>query len=132
MHFSRQLMRYGVVGVLSNGIGYLLYLLLTWLGMEYRMAVTVLFAVGVVQTFFFNKSWSFGHTGGTKAAMLRYWAVYGAAYFLNVTALTALVEFVGLPHQIAQAILVFLIAGLIFLALRLWVFRSNTMEMQSR
>ena len=122
MHFSRQLVRYGIVGLASNGIGYLLYLLLTWLGMEYRVAVTLLFAVGVVQSFFFNKSWSFGHTGTTKPALLRYWAVYVAAYFFNIAALTVLVEYVDVPHQIAQAILVFVIAGLIFVALRYWVF----------
>ena len=127
MHFSRQLVRYGIVGLASNGIGYLLYLLLTWLGMEYRVAVTLLFAVGVVQTFFF-KSWSFGHTGTTKPALLRYWAVYIAAYFLNIAALTALVEYVDVPHQIAQLILVFVIAGLIFVALRFWVFPGEAIR----
>lgn len=128
MHFSRQLVRYGVVGLASNGIGYLLYLLLTWFGMEYRVAVTVLFAVGVVQTFFFNKRWSFGHTGTPASALLRYWAVYVAAYFLNIAALTVLVEYVDVPHQIAQAILVFVIAGLIFVALRFWVFPREAMR----
>lgn len=127
MHLSRTLLRYGIVGLVSNGIGYLLYLLLTWLGMEYRVAVTLLFAVGVVQTFFFNKSWSFGHIGSTQPVLLRYWAVYVAAFFLNIAALTVLVEYVDVPHQIAQAILVFVIAGLIFIALRCWVFPGNTL-----
>ena len=126
MHFSRQLVRYGIVGLASNGIGYLLYLLLTWLGMEYRVAVTLLFAIGVFQTFFFNRRWSFGHAGSAQPALLRYWAVYVAAYFLNIAALTVLVEFVGWPHQLAQAILVFVIAGLLFLAQRYWVFPGNT------
>lgn len=128
MHFSRPLLRYGVVGLASNGIGFLLYLLLTWLGMEYRVAVTLLFAVGVVQTFFFNKGWSFGHTGTTQPALLRYWAVYVVAYFLNIAALTVLVEYVDVPHQIAQAILIFAIAGLIFIALRFWVFPKEAIR----
>jgi putative flippase GtrA len=115
-------LRYGIVGLASNGIGYVLYLLLTWLGMEYRMAVTVVFLAGVVQTFVFNKRWSFAHSGTPAPALLRYWAVYVAGYFLNIAALTVLVEYGDVPHQIAQGILVFVIAGLIFFALRFWVF----------
>ena len=56
-----------------------------------------------------------------QPALLRYCAVYLAAYFLNIAALTVLVEYVGMPHQVAQGILVFVIAGLIFVALRFWV-----------
>ncbi|MBS0543123.1 MAG: GtrA family protein, partial [Proteobacteria bacterium] len=58
-----QLIRYGIVGFASNAVGYLLYLAITAAGMEHKLAMTLLYAVGVAQTFVFNKRWSFGHGG---------------------------------------------------------------------
>lgn len=61
-----QLVRYGVIGLASNAIGYVLYLLLTSLGMEPKMAMSLLYGIGVLQTFLFNKRWTFGHQGAHR------------------------------------------------------------------
>ncbi|MBV5310569.1 GtrA family protein, partial [Chromatium okenii] len=61
MKWHVQLSRYALVGVASNAFGYFLYLLLTNVGMGYKSAMSLLYIVGVAQTFIFNRSWSFRH-----------------------------------------------------------------------
>jgi len=120
-----QLGRYLIVGLASNAIGYVLYLVLTAEGMGHKVAMTLLFVVGVLQTFIFNKRWSFDHQGATGSALLRYFTAYAAAYFLNLLALVVLVDSWGLPHQAVQGAMVLLLAGMLFVLQRRWVFRGR-------
>lgn len=118
-----QLVRFGAVGLLSNVVLYLLYLGATALGVGHKTAMSVLYCVGVVQTFFLNRAWTFGHRGRAGAPLVRYWAVYGAGYLVNLALLYALVDLAGLAHQLVQAALIVLIAALTFALQKYWVFR---------
>ena len=125
----RQLAKYGFVGLLSNGILYVAYLLLTSFGMGHKTALTLLFAVGVTQTFLINKRWTFAHGGSRPVVYARYWAVYGIGYAINLVLLLLLVDVLGYKHQTIQALLVFFIAVLIFLLQKFWVFRDPTSDL---
>ncbi len=61
MNIRHQFAKYAVVGVVSNSVFYLLYLLLTSAGMGHKTAMTLLYAVGVSLTFLLNRNWSFRH-----------------------------------------------------------------------
>lgn len=120
-----QLFRYGIVGVLSNAVGYLLYLGITAAGMEHKLAMTLLYAVGVAQTFVFNRRWTFRSDGPAGSALMRYVAVYALGYAINYAVLFALVDQLGLPHQVVMAGLFVLMAVYFFLAQKFWVFRKR-------
>ena len=120
-----QLTRYGVVGLLSNAVGYLLYLALTAAGMGPKLAMTLLYALGVVQTFFFNKRWSFRHGGTHGPAFVRYCASYALGYGLNLAALWVLVDRLGHPHQIVQGLMILALAVMLFLLQKFWVFPAT-------
>lgn len=119
-----QFWRYGAVGIASNLAVYALYLLLTHLGTPPKLAMSVLYALAVMQTFVFNKRWSFGSAGATKQQFRRYCLAYAAGYVLNLAALFLLVDLLGWPHQLAQGILILVIAVLLFLLQKFWVFRA--------
>lgn len=119
-----QLIRYGIVGLASNAVGYLLYLVITAAGMEYKLAMTLLYAVGVAQTFIFNKRWSFRHAGAHGTAFVRYCIAYAAGYFINLAVLFILVDRLGYAHQIVQGVMILALAALLFLLQKFWVFRS--------
>jgi len=125
MKWHVQLSRYAVVGLASNAIGFLLYLLLTYAGMGHKTAMTLLYAVGVAQTFLFNRKWSFGHNGMISSAFLRYIAAYAFGYVFNLAMLVLLVDQWGWPHQWVQGVMIFVLAGMLFLLQRYWVFRPN-------
>lgn len=118
-----QLLRYGTVGLVSNAVLYMAYLALTSFGLGAKLAMSLLYALGVIQTFFFNKRWSFGHRGEHGTAFFRYCASYGIGYGVNLAALLLLVDQFGLPHQIVQGVMILCIAALLFLLQKFWVFR---------
>ncbi len=121
---QRQLLRYAVVGVASNLLCYALYLGLTWLGMNPKLAMSILYGLGVLQTFFANKQWTFEHGGAKGAVFYRYCTAYGLGYVFNLAVLYLLVDRMGYPHQLIQAGMIVVLAACLFLAQKFWVFRA--------
>ena len=117
-----QLVRYGAVGVVSNALGYVLYLVITGFGVEHKLTMTGLYLIGVLQTFFLNRRWTFRHDGMHGPAFFRYCLAYGFGYALNLIALLMLVDQLGYPHQIVQGAMVLVLAVLMFVLQKFWVF----------
>lgn len=120
-----QFWRYGAVGLASNLVLYGLYLALTRWGMPSKLAMTLLYATGVAQTFVFNKRWSFRSGGPAGAQLRRYVAAYALGYVFNFAGLFLLVDHLGWAHQVAQGILIFATAVLLFLLQKFWIFRAS-------
>lgn len=119
----RQTSRYGLVGLYSNTLLYLLYLALTALDMEHKLAMSLVFAIGVAITYHLNKDWSFGSTRKDHFLFMKYALIYASAYMLNLFLLWLLVDVYGFVHQIVQGVVIFVCAGFIFINLKFWVFR---------
>jgi putative flippase GtrA len=124
MAISSQLMRYAIVGLASNAVLYALYLLITSLGVGHKTTMTMLYVAGVLQTFFLNRSWTFGHKGGISRSLFRYVATYGIGYLFNLAALYLLVDELGFPHQYIQGVLIIVVAVIIFILQKYWVFNN--------
>jgi putative flippase GtrA len=117
--------RYAIVGIASNGVLFVFYLLLTGAGLEPKLAATIAYGAGVLQTFVFNRSWSFRHAGARGPALGRYIVAYASGYVLNMAVLATLVDGAGLPHQWVQGITILALAALLFLLQKFWVFRDK-------
>ncbi len=128
--FSRetrwQFIRYALVGLASNLVLYLLYLLLTWQGLGAKTAMSGLYLLGVVQTFFFNRKWTFRHDGHLTKAFWRYLASYGLGYILNLLGLMYFVDSLQLPHQSVQGVFIVFLAAMLFTMQKFWVFGGKT------
>lgn len=122
MDAHKQFFRYVVVGLASNALSYLLYLLATWLGTGPKTAMTWVYLLGVLQTYVFNKKWSFRFAGAAAPALVRYAAAYAMGYVVNFLGLMLLVDKAGLPHQLVQGVMIVVVAIMLFLAQRYWVF----------
>ena len=109
----------------SNGILYLLYLMLTLLGMGAKVAMTLLYVVGVAQSFSFNRRWSFEYRGPQKLTFMRYVVAYLIGYLINLVGLVLLVDKLNQPHQIVQALLIPTVAVVLFLLHKFWVFADQ-------
>jgi putative flippase GtrA len=121
-----QFIRYVIVGLASNAVIYIAYLMLTLVGMGPKLAMSLLYGVGVLQTFVFNKNWSFRFEGAATPALVRYATVYAAGYAINLFALVLLVDRMGLPHRWVMGILVLFMAVFFFVAQKFWVFRQTS------
>ena len=116
-------LRYATVGAISNVTGYLIYIALNLVGCGPKMAMTLTYGVGVLQTFLFNRRWSFQFIGTTAPALVRYIFVYAVGYLINFLALMLLVDELGFPHVVVQGLMILIIATMLFLAQKYWVFR---------
>ncbi len=122
---SRQLISYALIGILSNGIGYGFYLVLTSYGLPPRLTVTALYSVSACIGFFANRRVTFQHHGRIGKAGIRYIATQFAGYVLNIILLTVFFDWLGFPHQFVQAAAIFIVAIFLFVSSRIFVFATD-------
>lgn len=125
-NLSKELIRYGVVGILQNSFGYFLYLILTWVGIDPKIVVAVSYPIGVYLSFVGNKNFTFKMRGNGKAStnhiLLKYIKVHISAYVMNLVLLFVFADIFGYPHQIVQLFCILIVAAYLFLMFKLYVF----------
>jgi len=121
----RQLIRYGVVGVVSNAAIYFVYLLITYLGVEPKTAMTLVYIIGAAIGFIGNRKWTFAHRGDASSAAIRYILAHLSGYLLNFLILFTFVDRLGYAHQWVQAMAIMIIAGFLFIVFKYFVFRER-------
>jgi putative flippase GtrA len=118
-----QFIRFGIVGLASNLVLYLIYCGITSIGFDYKLVMSLLYVVGVLQTFVLNKKWTFSHDGHLSGTFLRYILIYGAGYIINLGTLIIFVDRFGYPHQFVQGAMIPVVAVSLFVMQKIWVFR---------
>lgn len=121
----QQLIRYGIVGTASNFTGYLIYLFITWFGVDPKITVTILYPLGIVIAYFGHSKYSFAFRGRPLLGGLRYVIAQFGGYLLNVLVLFLFVDKLLFPHQIVQLAAIFLVAGFLFLMFKFFVFPNT-------
>lgn len=117
-----ELLRYGVVGVFNNAIGYSIYLLITWIGVDPKLVLTLLYGLAAMVGFWGHRKVTFQHSGSVRGSGLRYLIAHMCGYLLNLTLLYVLVDHFKYPHQWVQLICIFVVASYLFVVLRFFVF----------
>lgn len=119
---AAQLIRYGIVGVLNNLLGYLIYLGVTWLWLEPKLAVTLLYPVGALTGYFGHARYAFSYQGSARYGLLRYVVAHLVGYGVNVLLLWVFSDRLGFPHQLVQAGAIVTVAAVLFVLLKFFVF----------
>ena len=120
-----QLIRYGLVGVASNAAIYFIYLLITYLGMEPKSAMTLVYIIGASIGFVGNRKWTFAHSGDSSSAAMRYALAHICGYMLNFLILYTFVDWLGYAHQWVQAAAIIIVAGFLFVVFKYFVFHKK-------
>lgn len=123
--FVRQLLRYALVGVANNSVGYLVYLYLTYLGAAPKLTMTLLYLVGAGIGYAGNKRFTFMHHGNLMASGTRYVIAHFFGYLVNLAILIVFVDLLGYAHQWVQAAAIFMVAGYLFFAFKFFVFTGS-------
>ena len=122
----RVLARFATVGVASNALLYLLYLVLSVaIGLQPVVAATIGWIFGVGSSFLLNQAWTFEDSRPKMQTFIRYVGLYATAYVLNMVLLVILVDRAGLPHEAVQGLLIVILGLSLFLGQRFWVFPSG-------
>lgn len=120
----KQLARFAFVGIVSNFTGYLVYLLVTYLGATPKTTMTLLYAVGATIGFMGNRNFTFAHKGNLLGTSTRYFIAHLFGYFINLAILIIFVDRLGYGHQLVQAVAIFVVAGILFITFKFFVFTN--------
>ena len=112
--------RFVVVGAMNTGVGYGVYSGLVWLGVDYRIATTVSFCLGLALGFAAHSRLVFGVPGRFPV----YVACWVAIYLAQLGALAGLVES-GVDAYLAGALLIVPTVVLSFVVMRYVVFGAR-------
>ena len=118
-------LRYAIVGTISNVIGYIIYLLATWMGSGPKLTMTVLYAAGATASYIGNRHWTFAHKGRITPTLFRHSIAYLAGYGINWSMLAYFVDQRQFAHQWVQAIAIVVVACFLFITLRFLVFTNE-------
>lgn len=120
-----QLIRYGVVGVLSNLMGYLIYIGVTSLGVGPKAAVGMLYPIAFFISYFGHARYTFSDSEKHSSGAIRYVSAHVVGYVMNLIVLYVLHDLMGFPHELVQLLAIFLVAGVLFLLFKYYVFRGR-------
>ncbi|WP_434715345.1 GtrA family protein [Paraburkholderia sp. A3RO-2L] len=120
-----QLLHYGLVGAAVNLGGYLLFLLITWLGMETKAAMTVLYVAGASAGFWGNRNWTFGHRGSIVGPAIKYFGAHACGYLVDYAMLAVFVDHLHFPYRVVQAVAMVVVAAFLFVTFKFLVFARS-------
>lgn len=123
-HLLSQLFYYASVGIISNIVGYAIYLIFTYLGATPKITMSLLYGVGAAVGFIGNRSVTFKDQGYLLGTALRYTIAHCCGYLINLGILIIMVDKLGYAHQWVQAFAILIVAAFLFLLFKLFVFRS--------
>lgn len=128
----RQFIRYGLVGVISNSIIFCLYLFLTYLSIDPKIAVTFLYIVGSSIGFVGHRKWTFVRHVVAKKSALVYLLTQLSGYLLNFLIIFIFVDNFGFPHKWVQAFAIVVVAVFLFIVFKLFVFGDFTYQSEGK
>lgn len=115
-------MRFLATGLMVNGLLYGAFAILLYLGMDYRVAATGIYIVGVVWGFIQNRNWSWQSNRPLFRSLITYLLVYIAIGLVHVGFMTLQVEGFGFHPLAASLISVAVLLIPIFMLLDRFVF----------
>jgi putative flippase GtrA len=119
-----QWLRFAIVGAGNTLLSWCLYAVLEHVGVHYLLASGLAFAAGALNSYAFNRRWTFRSRGRPAPEALRFGAVQCIGLALDVCLLYVLVHHVGVHHLIAQALVFPVASAVTFTLSRRWAFRA--------
>ena len=116
-----QFFKFLVVGALNTLFGYSVFAILILIGNTPTLALILTYVIGVVFNFFTTRRFVFNHS--KRASLLQFIIAYIAIYIFNI-GLYRLIELVGTPPLVTQALCLPVIAIFSFLLFKFQVFRN--------
>lgn len=119
-----QWLRFAVVGVSNTLLSTAVFAVLFHLGVPYLLGSALAFALGALNSYTFNRRWTFRSHGPRAPELARFMGVQAVGLGVNLALLALLVEVFGIRHVFAQ-LLAFPAASIITFALsRQWAFKT--------
>ena len=121
-----QFFKYSFVGVANTIIGLsVIYLLFNIFHLDYILSNIGGYAVGLVNSFIWNRQWTFYSSQHYSKEVVPFLIVFGISYAVNLLVVVFAVEFLMIHPNLAQLVGIIAYSSTNFLLNRKWTFRSS-------
>jgi putative flippase GtrA len=118
-----QLLRFCIIGLGNTTVDFIAFFLLTWGGVPRLLAQVCSYSVGVVNSFLFNRKWTFQVTHKTNMMeVLKFSFINGIALLVSSSLLFLLPDFYHLNLWLSKIVATGFGIVVTFMGSRLWVF----------
>ncbi len=117
-----EFIRFGLAGIANNLGGYLIYLAVTWAGVDPKLTVAVIYPIGVLVNYYTHLRYSFGVKGSHRSRMPRYIMAQIIGLLTNVAMLAIFVNWLGFGHELVQLVAIGVVGLLLFALMKFFVF----------
>lgn len=123
----KQLIKFGAVGVMNTAVDFLVYQLLTFLGMNYAVAQCVSYSCGILNSYIFNSSWTFKEAAKhERGEFISFIAVNLISLGISVALLKVCYDVLGIESNlISKAIVTPVVMVINFIGTKLFVFKNK-------
>jgi putative flippase GtrA len=121
----RQWLRFAIVGAANTLLSWCVYAVLEHAGVHYLLASGLAFTVGAVNSYAFNRRWTFRSRGRRTPEAVRFGVVQCVGLAVDVSLLYVLVHHVSVHHLVAQALVFPVASAVTFTLSRGWAFRAS-------
>ncbi|WNS81478.1 GtrA family protein [Domibacillus sp. DTU_2020_1001157_1_SI_ALB_TIR_016] len=123
MRNLNKIMKFGIVGVLNTAIDMLLFFTLWSVGMPYLLAQVLSYSAGTLNSFVWNRSWTFKASGQTNMEEITKFILLNTIALCMSTFLLSLLS--GQPLFVSKTIATLSGLSVTFFGSRFWVFRQQ-------
>lgn len=118
-----QFFKFGLVGLSNTAVGFGIYYILFFCGVNYLIANIVSWLVSVFNAFYWNNKYVFRSGSGWWKTLFRTYISYGASLLVSTLLMYVLVEFLQVSPVIAPLLCLLVTVPLNFLLNKLWAFK---------
>ncbi len=117
-----ELIRYGIVGLASNGLAYSVYILITFHGVAPEVTSAGIYLVGASSSYLGNYKWTFASRNPHSSTLPKFVAVHILGLSIQLLLVSYLYRKIGLSHQLAQLVTIGCVATILFLSFKYYVY----------
>ena len=113
--------RFVIVGASNTLLGYVFYVAMVKLGVDYKLALLIGYVFGVFFGYFLNRYWTFSNNN-YRLSFMKYVVLYVGVFILNSLFLILSVDLLLLDPIFSQFFIIGIISLVSFVVQNTWVF----------
>lgn len=121
----KELIKFGIVGLLNNGVFIFFYYIFLNFKINYIVANTLAYLISILNAYYFNKKFVFKTNIKGIKSLLKTYISYGITFLISTGLLYVMVDFIKISSYIAPIISLFITIPINFLMNKYWTFKQT-------